>query len=636
MSAATSLPAYTDGFLSVFKPTPPITVDEWAEKFRILPQSGAAAPGPWRNSRTPYLIEIMRELSPTSRAKQIIFAKGSQIGATEAGLNWLMFLIDYQPGPIIAFQPTQDNAARWSKQRVTPSLEQCRQTRDKIVPMKSRQSGNTILQKDFAGGGTLFLSGANTPNALASTPAGNLYFDEVDRYPGDVGKEGDPIDLALRRIATFSRAKAFFSSTPVLKATSRIWRFYEDSDRRIYEVPCPHCGEYHQLLFENLKWPKGEPHKAQMICPHCGVFIQEYNKTKMLAAGRWTATNPGHWRVGFHLSSLYSPVGWYSWVDAARDFEDSEGDVNKRKAFYNTVLGLPWEEDNESLAAEYLSRRVEPYTAQVPEPVLLMTLAVDVQKDRLECEVCGWGVGEESWGIEYHVIRGDPSVLWSDNPSDPSVWQMLDDYRMKGFRRADGMELRVAVTFIDSGGSYTDIVYQYTRPRERFRVFSVRGGSQSSRPLLSKPTRGTRNKAALFVLGVDKGKELVYARLRIDKAGPGYCHFPADESTGYDPVYYAGLTSERRIIKQVGGRTVLRWEKVTSSARNEPLDLRVYGTAAIRMLAPNWEMMEARRGNEKKTSPIRRSTGGNTSASLAGSSVGAAVRRPQGVKLATY
>lgn len=593
----------SEGFFSVFKPQPVMLVSEWAERNRVLPRSGAAEPGPWRNSRTPYLVEIMDTLSVSSRAKEVVFCKGAQIGATEGGLNWMLYLIDQLPGPILAFQPTDETASDWSKQRVSPSIQQCEAVRKKIQPAKSRSSGNTILRKEFDGG-FLFLSGTNTPNSLASIPSGNLYFDEVDRYPLDVAKEGDPIDLALRRISNFPLAKAFFSSTPNLLATSRIWRMYQNSDQRVYEVPCPHCGHYQEIQFERLVWEKGDYSDVQLACVGCGSLIPEHHKSEMLARGKWRAKKPGHWRVGFHLSSLYSPVGWLSWRDIARMHEEAEGDVGKMTAFVNTVLGLPWEEDNESIAADYLARRVEAYDAQVPDGVLALTMAVDVQSDRLECEVIGWGEGEESWGIQYRVFRGDPSVLESGVKSDPSVWEMLDDYRKTVFTAADGHEFKVRCVLIDSGGSFTDIVYQYTKRRTRERVFSVKGGSQPSKPLLTKPIRTGQGKSRtwLFILGVNKGKDLVFTRLKCDKPGPGYCHFPDDENTGYDGRYYAGLIAERKKIKIKNGEKHVVWD-LPKGAHNEPFDIRVYNTAAIRIVHPDWKREAEKRAISSRKPP---------------------------------
>lgn len=583
------------GLFDVFQPSPRLTVSQWAERYRILPGDGSSEPGPWRNSRTPYLTEIMDALSASSRAREVVFCKGTQLGATEGGLNWLLYLIDHVGGPILAFQPTEQAAAEWSEQRVGPSIERCERLRGKVPSRKSRDSGNTILHKKFAGG-HLFLAGTNTPNALAGKPIGNLYCDEIDRWPKNVAGEGNPVALAVRRASNWPRAKIFYTSTPVHLETSQIWKLYVASDQRVYEVPCPHCGHFQEIRFENLVWEKGNPESVKMVCAGCGNDIEEFHKTEMLAAGRWRAKNPGHKRVGFHLSALYSPIPWSPWADIVAQYEAAEGDPVAMQTVVNTLFGLPYKEDNETIAEDYLKRRREEYVAPIPEGVLAMTMAVDTQDDRLECEIVGWGEGEESWGIQYRIIMGDPSVLKSEDPDNPSVWQKLDDYRRSVFTHADGGPIRVHCTFVDSGGSYTDTVYRYTKlcNRRREMVYSVKGSSQPSRPLLNKPTRGGACQAILYVLGVDKGKEVVFNRLRIDKAGPGYCHFPSDENTGYDGRYYAGLISEQRREVVKDGRRTVKWV-LPKKAHNEPFDLRVYSTAAIRLLNPNWARLKERR-----------------------------------------
>lgn len=562
-----------------------LTVSEWADEYRILPKTGSSESGKWRTDRTPYLREIMDELSASSPTREIVFAKGSQIGASEAGTNWIMYMIDQQPGPIMALQPTESDAQKWSKQRLGPSLLQCEKLEGKL----SRNNGNTLLQKDFING-TLVLSGSNSASSLSSMPIGAVYFDEVDRYPGSAGDDGDPIALAITRTSTFPNAKIYYSSTPVLMGDSRIWEIFLNSDRRYYHIPCPHCGEYQAIEFGSLIWDKGEPDSAALVCLHCGVLIEESYKRTMLAAGKWIPSNPGHWRVGFHLSSLYSPLGWKSWASIAREFEEAEGRSDAMKVFTNTKLGLPYEESGESLSAEYLERRQEDYNAEVPQGVLLLTLSVDTQNERLEYEVCGWGVDEESWGIQYGAFYGDVEQQLSRDPSNPSVWEQIDMVRRTVFYREDGRPMRIAITLVDSGGNHTDAVYAYTKARERQRVFSIKGGSVADRPLLSKASRNNKANAALFTLGVTKGKHLVYSRLKQEKPGGGFCHFPKDSNAGYTPEYYAGMISEKLVKKRVNGRTVLLWEKPSHSA-NEPFDLRVYNTAAIRLLNPKWEVL---------------------------------------------
>ncbi len=589
--------SFQEGFFSVFKPKPKLTVSEWAERYRVLPKKAGAESGPWRNSRTPYLMEIMDVLSTSSRVREVVVCKGAQLGLTEMAVNWLFYLVDHVGGPILALQPTDDDASDWSKQRVTPSIELCPRVREKIKSSRTRSSGDTIMLKEFLDS-DLFLSGTNSPASLASKPIGNLYCDEVDRWPGNVGGEGDPIELVKQRMSTFPLGKMFVTSTPVTLESSTVWKVYQKSDRRVYEVACPECGQYQEIKFDRLMWERGNCDDVRLACLHCGSLIAEGHKPKMLARGKWRATNPGHWRIGFHISALYSP--WKSWSEIAMQYEESEGDPVKMQVFVNTILGLPWEEDSETIAEEFLKRRIEPYAAQVPMGVLALTMAVDNQGDRLEYEVKGWGEGEESWGIEYGVISGDPSVLASGDKEHPSVWEQLDELRRRKFRHEDGGEIKISCTFIDSGGGFTDIVYQYTKARLKERVYSVKGSGQPGRPLLNKPIRGGKIKAWLYVLGVNKRKDLVFARLKIDRPGPGYCHFPDDENLGYDGRYYAGLISEKKRVVRKNGEKRVVWV-LPNKARNEPFDISVYNTAAIRMLllTVTWERLRKRRANQK-------------------------------------
>jgi len=594
---------FADGFFEVFRPQPLINIPEWAELKRVLPASGSSGAGPWRNARTPYLVEVMEELSPQSKSKEIVFLKGSQIGATESAVNFLLYQMDLKPGSFLYVMPTETDAIKLSKQRLTPSIDAIESLRSKM----QKRTGNSLLEKVYYGGYTV-LSGSNSPSALASLPIGNAICDEIDRY-GVILGEGDPLELVRARLATFPYAKLFCLSTPTLEETSNIWRLYQESDQRVYMVQCPYCYKaadndgYFEIKMELIQWTKGEYNDVMLHCPHCGVGIPEYKKTEMLAGGKWIAQNPGHWRVGFSLSSLYSPTGWLSWKSIARKFDEAGNDPERLQTFTNTILGLPWKNTGETIAQEYLTRRVEKYNAQVPNEVLQLTMSVDVQKTRLEYEVCGWARGEESYGIEYGRIEGPTTELDSGDAEFPSVWKQLDAIRRKDFIREDGYVMRISCVMIDSGGidTTTDTVYAYTIKHEYpERVFAVKGSSQADKPIFNRATRNTRNRCALFIVGVDKAKELIYARLKIEEPGPGYCHFPSDGAAGYTTQYFAGLICERRMIKYLNGYRKLYWWK-PKEARNEPLDLRVYNLNAIRYLNPNWDVLEKRYAKPVKT-----------------------------------
>lgn len=320
------------------QPEPILTVSEWSDENRYLSQKAASEPGRWRTDRTPYLRAIMDALSASSPIQRVVFEKGAQIGATESGLNWIGYVIDQAPGPMLSVAPTVDMAKRYSKQRVAPMIEESPALRDSVADSRSRDSGNTVLAKEFAGG-VLVMTGANSAVGLRSMPARYVFLDEVDGYPGDVDGEGDPVALAEARTRTFQRRKIYMVSTPTIAGRSRIDREFSKSDQRRFFVPCPHCDHFQTLQFKQLKWPKQEPTRATYWCEDCGAEIGEEHKTEMLRRGEWRATAEGDGRtVGFHLSSMYSPVGWMSWVEIAQRWEAAQGDPELLKEFINTRL----------------------------------------------------------------------------------------------------------------------------------------------------------------------------------------------------------------------------------------------------------------------------------------------------------
>jgi phage terminase large subunit GpA-like protein len=289
-------------------PDPLLTVSEWADSYRTLSQRASAEPGPWRTERTPYLREIMDCLSPSSPVETVVLMKGAQVGGTECGNNWIGYVVHQAPGPMLAVQPTVEMAKRNSKQRIDPLIEESAALRELVSDPRSRDSGNTMLAKEFPGG-LLVMTGANSAIGLRSMAARYLFCDEVDAYPGDVDGEGDPVKLALARTRTFARRKVFMVSTPKITGMSRIESAFEDSDQRFYWVPCPRCEKYQTLRFAQIRWPKGEPELGLYICEHCEGAIENHEKHWMLERGEWRAAAPGPGKAaGFHLSSLYSPV----------------------------------------------------------------------------------------------------------------------------------------------------------------------------------------------------------------------------------------------------------------------------------------------------------------------------------------
>jgi phage terminase large subunit GpA-like protein len=576
--------AYRSAIAVGIRPEPEMTVSEHAEQFRYLPKVSSAEPGKWRNSRTPYLKEIMDCLSPSSPIVDVWFMKPAQIGGTECGNNWVDFVIDKAPGPMMYVEPTVDLAKRVSKQRLQPMIDESPVLKGKVKDSRSRDSA-----KEFPGG-VLILTGANSAAGLRSMPARYLFLDEVDAYPGDVEGEGDPIRLAAARTSTFARKKRFMVSTPVDRGSSRIEAGYEDSDKRRYFIPCPFCKAEQILRWSGIVFTKDEKYRltgpVRYKCEHCGELIEERYKTWMLENGRWIAEAPAPGKAaGFHLSALYSPIGWKSWADCVEQFLEARKKRDKLllKTWTNTVLGETWEEEGLTVDDGSLLSRREEYTAPVPLGVAVLTAGVDVQDDRLLVKVKGWGRGEESWLIDWITIPGRPET-------DPKVWVDLDAVLSRVWAHELGTTLRIAAACIDSGGHATKQAYDFARTRGHRRIFAIKGVGGAGAPVIKLSTRKNKGKVVLALVGADTCKGLIYSRLQVEEYGPGYMHFPRKPEI--DEEYFKQLTAEKQITKFVRGFPSKVWMK--TRARNEALDCEAYALAALATLNANLEQLAQR------------------------------------------
>jgi len=583
--------------------TPPaMTVSEWADQNRLLPGANAE-PGPWRTSRVPYLREIMDCLSVSSPVERVVLMKGAQTGGTEAALNAIGYWIDHAPGAILAVWPSIDMVRKNSRTRIEPLVQDTPAIRAKIVPPRSREPGNTIALKEFPGG-SLMMTGANSGSGLRSHPARYLTLDEVDGFPADVDDEGDPVSLAIQRTVTYrGRRKIIMISTPTIAGVSRIERAYAESDQRRFYVPCPHCGEFQALIWSGVTWtkePEEEPARAFYACQECGGVIEEHQKPALLAAGEWRAESPGHGKAaGFHLSALYSP--FESWGEIAVDFLASKSDPTRLKTWTNLKLGEAFEDRaTQTVPIDELQARAEAversWTEFLPDGVVVITAGVDVQDNRIEVEFVGWGRNEESWSLDYRIIHGDPA--------GPEPWAALDALLMRTFRHPrDVPDLRVAASAVDSGGHRTSHVMAYSAARLARRVWAIKGKGGPGIPAWPrrppKPQRATTT--PLHIVGVDGLKSQLFARLRLEPGtAPGVCHFPADR----DFTWFAGLMAERPVRKWTRGVPRIEWI-VDRGVRNEPLDCRVYATAALAGLgAAGFSLSDA--ASRLAETPVRR------------------------------
>jgi len=595
---------YARGAKAGALPEDHLPVSDWADRYRLLSRRSSPEPGPWRTSRTPFLRQIMDDLSPFSRCQTVVLMKGVQLGATESGNNWVGYNIHMAPAPMMVVQPTMEMARRNAKQRIGPLIEDSPLLRNLVANTYQNRNATTMLSKEFPGG-ILVMVGANSAKSLRSMSARYLFLDEVDGYPGDVDGEGEPCSLAIARTTNFSRRKIYIASTPVRSGTSRIERFYEASTQGQYYVPCPHCAKHQVLEFERLRWPKGQPEKARYVCEHCFGLIQNNHKETMLARGEWRWREPDRGVHGYHLSSLYSPVGWLTWEQIALKYEEAGDDPELLQAFTNTILGLPWADAAEAPDADRLYERRELYPiGKVPEGGLLLTAGVDVQMRRLECEIVAWGRNRQSWSVDYRV--------WDGDTAQPEIWQNVAKLLDEDIESAYGTPMRIKKLAVDSGFN-TMPVYNFVGHMQSSRVMAVKGSLRASSiigaasPIEVGP-QGARLKCGirLWPVNTNIAKEELYRRLRLRVPDPGqpwpagYCHFPQ-----YSREYFEQLTAEQ-LVQRPGKQPA--WEKRRS--RNEALDARIYARAAaasIRMdhwPESRWAEIEEGLGKPRVQEPI--------------------------------
>ena len=571
--------------MGALKPPARLDVSEWADSHMHLSPEASSEPGIWRTSRAEYQRGMMDAVSDKT-VETVVIMSSAQIGKTAITLNMIGYYVHQDPSPMLVIQPTLDMAQTFSRDRLAPMVRDTPVLSGLIMDSKSRDSGNTILKKQFPGG-HITMAGSNSPASLASRPVRLCIFDEVDRFPISAGTEGDPVMLGTKRTTTFHNRKILMVSTPTVKGASRIETAYEDSDKRVFKVHCPHCNEPQQLKWGNIKWDKDKPEDAYYVCDECGGVIEHSAKSVMLRHGFWERTGKAGKVAGFHLSELYSP--WRSWGDMAVDFLFAKKNKDTLQVWINTALGETWEEDEgDGVEYEYVYTKREEYEFDtLPEGVLVITGGVDVQGDRLELELLGTGLNEETWSLGYHVVPGDPGLA--------TTWDALDDILARRFNHPAGVSLSVAAVCVDSGGHHTQAVYDYTRKHTN--RFAIKGQSQAGKPLVGKPTKTNKGRIALYPLGVDAAKDLIFSRLKIDEFGAGYCHFPMS----YDKNYFMGLCSEKKVRKFVKGVARMEWKK--TRVRNEPLDLRVYALAAFRMLNANMKRISKKINGEAEAEP---------------------------------
>ena len=579
------------------KPLPKTSVSQWADNYRMLSSGISAEPGKWKTSRAPYQKDIMNAFTEPG-IHRVVVKSSSQIGKSDMMNNVIGRFAHLDPCAIMMIQPTIDMAQDYSKTRIAPMIRDTKVLNNLFYDVKSRDANNTILSKVFPGG-RLIMCGANSPAGLASRPIRILLADEVDRFPDSAGTEGDPVDLAAKRMTTFWNSCMGLFSTPTNEGTSRIDEEYLAGTQEEWQHKCPNCGEYHLLRhidmtvdYKEIKTPSGKKtvivNDVKWRCPHCGFSFSE--KEMKQTPQKYVSRNADALKNGirsFFVNGFTSP--WMTWTRIMREWLEAKGDPEREKVIMNTVFGESYKQKGAFEDEQIFLRRRESYGAELPDGVLLLTAAIDTQDNRLEYEVVGWGKEEECWGIRKGIVLGAPNQA--------RTWKEIDNILDKTYHFADGKGLKVVRTFIDSGGHYTSDVYNYCQKNFHKQRFAIKGRGGPGIPLIYKIAKANNAKAPLILLGVDDGKQQIMDRLSIDSPGPLYFHFPQDEgikelsNRGYDDLYFKGIISEHKKVYKRNG--VLRevWE-TTKNVRNEPLDLRNYNLACMKSLKPDWVKLE--------------------------------------------
>jgi phage terminase large subunit GpA-like protein len=553
----------------------------------MLSRESSAEPGKWQTATAEYQRGMMDAIGDPA-VREIWVMKSAQIGWTEILGNAVGYFIDQDPSPMLLIQPTLDMAEAWSKDRFAPMLRDTPALRGLVKDARARDSGNTMLHKQFPGG-HVTMAGANSPASLASRPVRVVLCDEVDRYPVSAGTEGDPIKLAQKRSATFWNRRFLAGSTPTVKGASRVEIGFASSDQRRFFVPCPHCQTFQVLQWKRVKWPEGRPDEAFYACAHCDAALTDGDRVGMIRAGEWRATAPSKGIAGFHVWEAYSP--WRKLSEIVTDFLAAKPYPDLLKVWVNTSLGETWEDPSgERLIADTLAARAEDYeTWTAPAAAVFATVGADVQHDRIELGVYAYGPGEETWAVAHEVIFGAPT--------DARLWAAVDDLLARQVRRADDVALPILASAFDAGdGATTGFVLDYCRQRRRRSVLAIKGQSQPGKPPIGRPSKVDVNVrgiaiprgAELWPVGSDTIKGILMARLREE----GFIHFPATLPT----TYYEGLSSERLITKFRNGIPHRIWVK-DKAARNEPLDCFVYAYAAAcyaGLKRANWAALRSR------------------------------------------
>lgn len=565
------------------RPPPNYTPAEWAEANIRIPM-GNAIPGPIRFDNAPYQIEPLNMFS-NPEVQRITLMWGAQTGKTQI-LNCAMgYFVAHDPSSQIMMQPSQGDLHTWLETKFNPMVESNEVLSDRIAKPRSREGVNNQTMKSYPGGFLMF-AWSGSPRTMRGRSAPKIFCDEVDGY--EYTAEGHPVSLLWQRAATFGdQRKLLVTSTPTIKGSSFVESSFEDGDQRYFWIPCPHCAQHIRLEWKYVQWDSGDPETARYVCCECGSLISDGEKRVALRSGEWRAEKPFVGHASYHLSELYS--SFRRWRDIVRSFLEKKA-TNDLQSFINVSLAETWDESGgDSVDPIGLSDRREPM-AKIPDEAAVIVAGVDCQDNRLEVTILCIGRDEEMFVFKHLALYGDPST--------PQLWNSLDSILFATYEREDGEHMNIRGACVDSGGHFTNSVYQYCKKHAGRRVFAIKGVGGEGKPISGRPSKNNIAKCPLFPIGVDTAKDLIFSRLRIQEQGAGHIHFSDD----LDDEYFRGLTAEKIVTKYEKGFKRRIFQKIY--ARNEPLDCIVYAYACYVILGINVNTLVDKMRNAAREIPV--------------------------------
>lgn len=548
-------------------PPPRINLAKWLESTIRLPDTVSAAPG--RLRLWPYQRGIADAIGDPE-TERVTLVKSVRIGLSTLLTGTLASFVANEPSPILLLLPTEADCRDYAVSDLEPIFEATPDLRGLLTDDRDGER-NTILSRRFSGG-SLKIVAAKSARNLRRHNVRILLIDEADAM--EVTPEGDPIMLAEKRTLSFANRKIVLGSTPTDEETSNVLRAYANSDKRVFEVPCPRCGAFFEIRWAHIEWDEDEPETARCKCPHCEGRINEREKAAMVEQGEWRATAPqvkGH--AGFRINALVSTLANAAWGKLAAEFLAAKKSPETLQTFINTILAEGWSESAEEIDETALQARAKPFgLADIPSEVRLLTAGVDVQRDRLECTLLAWTADGAALVMAHDVFWGDPQA--------DEVWTELDDHLKQKWTHPLGGQIGVSATAVDSGdGETTDAVMAFTKSRFARRIVAIKGAA-GNRPAI-EASKGKSGR--LFIVGVDGVKGQVLKRLD----DPAALRFSADLA----PVFYEQLASERRVLRYKHGRPYHLWERL-KGRRAEALDCVVYAFAVRSLVNVRMEARE--------------------------------------------